>query len=394
MSTAKITGYRLLGGIHPTTASLHKLFAFHGIHDSRTQKPYTESLLFGIGGGIGFAYRTKKSQNSEDLNVALYFSNRWKDTLASMHYIADRLGIKYEIFQSKSTARSDEALRNLLVSNQPVAYWLDRAVLPHYANIPRGTEEWVVNIVGIDGNVLTVDDISKRLLPVTHELIVETRKTMPALRNQFFYVTGSKKADTATAVKKGIRDCIDNLSHSTTGLADIKRWAELLVAHKPEGWPTLFTDPANLYVALEMIYEAVTQRGGGNLRDLYADFLEEAAEILNKPDLVTVAKQYKKIAKDWRHLGELALTDKVRDFSEAKELITEKYTLFYKEGPDAHKDLERIDTRLKDISDKNKAWLPLNNEEILLLFEQLSQQLEVIYKKEHEALDALKKAMR
>lgn len=395
MSTAKITGYRLLGGIHPYTASFQKLIAFHGIQNPYTQKPFTEPLLFGIGGGIGFAYRLTKTDALGGLCVTLHFHNHWENSLQFVANIADRLGVRYEVFQSKSIARSDEALRNILGANQPVTYWLDKAVLPHYANIPRGREEWVVNFVGIEGNVLTVDDLSKKLLPVTHELIAETRKTMPSLRNQFLSVTGARKLALDKAVRKGILDCIDHLSHTTNGLTSISKWAESLIDTKySSSWPMLFSDATSLYRVLENVYESVTIQAGGNLRDMYGEFLTEAADILNKPALNDVAKLYKKLAKEWRTFGQLALTDNVKDFGEAKELIHEKYELFYKEGPDAHKELERIDTRLKDIADKNREWLPLDADEIQLLFAQLSQQLNVIYKKEQDALAALKKGIK
>lgn len=392
MSTAKITGYRLLGGIHPPTASFQKLLAFHGILNSHTQKPFTESLLFGIGGGIGFTYRLVKTEESY---LELRFSNYPDDSLRFVTNIADRLNIRYEVFQSKSSRRADETLRNILLANQPVMYWLDKAILPHYANIPRGRDEWAVNFVGIEGNVLTVDDVSKKLLPVTHELIVETRKTMPSLRNQFLSITGARKLVLDKAVKKGILDCIDHLSHSTNGLTSISKWAESLIDTKySSSWPMLFSDATSFYKVLENIYESVTIQAGGNLRDMYGEFLAEAADILNKPALNDVGKLYKKLAKEWQTFGQLALTDNVKDFGEAKELIHEKYELFYKEGPDAHKELERIDTRLKDIADKNREWLPLDADEIQLLFAQLSQQLNVIYKNEQDALAALKKGIK
>lgn len=381
MSTAKITGYRLLGGIHPPTASFQKLLAFHGISNPDTQKPFTESLLFGIAGGIGYSCKLKKNKFSEELYIEFKFTNHPQDSLRFVTNIAERLNIRFEIFQSKSTRRADETLRNTLMANQPVMYWLDKAVLPHYANISPGREEWVVNFVGIDGNVLSVDDLSKKLLPVTHELIVESRETMPWLRNQFFSVIGSKKIVVDKAVRKGINDCIACLSHSTSGIASINKFPE-------------FSDPTILYSTLETIYESVTLNSGGNLRDMYAEFLAEAAKIIHKPGLVDVAKQYKSISKEWNILGELALPDKIKDFAEAKELICEKQELFYEDGPDAHKDLERIDTRLKDIADKNREWLPLDTEAIALLYAQLKQQLEIISEKEFEALTALKKAMK
>jgi len=381
MSTAKITGYRLLGGIHPQTASLQKLLAFHGIHNPDTQKPFTESLLFGIAGGIGYSCTLRKAHNTEEPYLEFYFSNHPGDSLKFVTNITDRLNIRYEVFRTKSDRRADEILRNTLMENQPVMYWLDKAVLPHYANVPYGREEWVVNFVGIDGNVLSVDDLSKKILPVTHELIVESRRTMPWLRNQFINITGTRKPSLDKAVKKGIMDCVSHLSHSTNGL--------ILISKFPK-----FSDPTTLYSMLETIYTSVTLNGGGNLRELYGTFLIEAAEILRKPDLLMVAKQYKKLSKEWYALGELALSDNIKDFKEAKELFSEKHELFYKEGPDAHKDLERIDTRLKDIADKNREWLPLDAEKIALLYAQLEEQLEVISEKEFEALAALKQAIK
>jgi len=48
-----LDAYKTLGGVHPETAAVNNILAFHGVTAPHTGKPFTEALLLGIGGGLG-----------------------------------------------------------------------------------------------------------------------------------------------------------------------------------------------------------------------------------------------------------------------------------------------------------------------------------------------------
>jgi hypothetical protein len=52
----KLEGYTQFGGHHRETAAVQHVLAHQGVTAPHTGQPFTESMLLGIGGGIGFVY--------------------------------------------------------------------------------------------------------------------------------------------------------------------------------------------------------------------------------------------------------------------------------------------------------------------------------------------------
>ena len=79
----------------------------------------------------------------------------------------------------------------------------------------------------------------------------------------------------------------------------------LVDTRNAKAWPRVFEDPAGLTGALLAIYEGVEPVGsdGGHLRGLYADFLDEAAALLEAPALAEAAGAYRALAQRWHELG-------------------------------------------------------------------------------------------
>ena len=65
---------------------------------------------------------------------------------------------------------------------------------------------------------------------------------------------------------------------------------------------------------------------------MYADFLDEAAAILQKPALSEAANQFRGSEAAWAALAEMILPDDVPILSEAKTLIDQKQELFSEHG--------------------------------------------------------------
>jgi len=94
-------------------------------------------------------------------------------------------------------------------------------------------------------------------------------------------------------------------------------------AHRPrnaKGWPKLFADRAGLFGACLSVYENLEPVGwgGGNLRRLYAEFLDEAAGLLDAPALGKAAATYREAATRWHELAEVAMPAGREPFAEAR----------------------------------------------------------------------------
>ena len=77
-----------------------------------------------------------------------------------------------------------------------------------------------------------------------------------------------------------------------------------------KAWPRVFAGGHGLLGALVSIVEAVDGdigSDGGNLRDLYADFLDEAAAALDRPALAEAGTRWRAIADLWEDLADAAI---------------------------------------------------------------------------------------
>lgn len=128
-------------------------------------------------------------------------------------------------------------------------------------------------------------------------------------------------------------------------------------------------------------------------RALYADFLDEAAQILKKPKLKTAGEQFRASSAAWRVLAHAVLPDDVPLFKETRELAHRKHELFIQRGSAALGEIEQIETRLKDLKVSINKKFPLTNAEAAALRERLSQHVLKVHDIEVKAVELLQGAM-
>jgi hypothetical protein len=87
----------------------------------------------------------------------------------------------------------------------------------------------------------------------------------------------------------------------------------------------VFADRVSLFDACLSVYENLEPAGsgGGNLRGLYAAFLDEAAGLLDAPALGRAAAAYREAAARWHEVAEIALPADRDPFAEARRLTDE-----------------------------------------------------------------------
>jgi len=92
-----------------------------------------------------------------------------------------------------------------------------------------------------------------------------------------------------------------------------------------KAWPRVFGDRGGLFDACVSIYDNVEPVGswGGNLRGLYAEFLDEAAGLLGDDRLRPAAAAYRDLAARWRAVAEVALPADREPFAEVRRLTGE-----------------------------------------------------------------------
>lgn len=136
------------------------------------------------------------------------------------------------------------------------------------------------------------------------------------------------------AIGEGLQDHINYLGASSASFAlpAIKKWSRLMTDTKnSKGWPNVFRNTKGLYGVLRTIYEAIEHvgTGGGGLRGLYTNFLDEAATTLGNDDLKPVASLYRALHQRW---STLAQADDIESFKISKEMSNRRAALRLEKG--------------------------------------------------------------
>jgi hypothetical protein len=133
--------------------------------------------------------------------------------------------------------------------------------------------------------------------------------------------------------------------------------------------------------------------GEGAERKAYADFLDEAAAILDKPKLRPAADLFRSSGEVWCELANAALPDDVPMFKETRDLLNRRRSLFLEKGDEALKEIKRANDRLNQIRAEVAEDSPLSDEEAAALRQRMSEHVLKIHDIEYEAIDAMQAAV-
>ena len=115
-----VPDFKQFGGKHCQTAALKNVLDHHGLH-------FSEEMLFGLGGGIGFIYWYTKRM------PAPFIGSRGGKREDFLIDICHRIGAAASITQTSSSNKGHDELRKLLRDNEPAIVFLDMAYLPYMA---------------------------------------------------------------------------------------------------------------------------------------------------------------------------------------------------------------------------------------------------------------------
>jgi hypothetical protein len=205
-------------------------------------------------------------------------------------------------------------------------------------------------------------------------------------------------ADLKATVMAGLHNCIEHLGGSSESFAlpAIRKWAKLMTdTRNKKGWPVVFKERKGLYDTLKFVFEGIELigTGGGALRPLYADFLEEAAPVVGKPALAAAARQYRAVAALWSKLAVAALPDSVPPWQETRALLTRKRHLLINQGNNGLDEVRIVAEQLQTVAAGVNECFPLDDSSVQQLFADLQEHLSAIYQAENEALTTLREAV-
>ncbi len=401
--------YTNFGGTHTDTAAFQNALAYQGVVAPHTGAAFSEAMLYGINGGIGAAYFNIVY---EDFGPTLFVGTgaRYKTRSADlMKGLCQRLGLE---MTDQTTGSPRVAVKNVLQGlgqGRAVIVYLSLGHLPYYAleDIGSGYEHAVV-VYGHprdpeEDSEVNVADLPGVPLVLRAAELTGARGFVSAIKNRSLSI-GSPPGSVdmralEAAVRAGIRACYGPMIDPPTpksnfGLNALEKWAHLAADPRDKkGWPSVFPPGASLYGAQKTVYYAVEilGTGGGAGRQLYADFLLEAAEVLGEASLRAIAGQYRKAAESWRALAEAALPDAVPLFQETKVLARRKYQLALEKGTAGLAEIQKIKEQARAVTAEVEASYPLDEAQSGALYESLREHIQKVHRLERQAATSLQR---
>ncbi|MEV4490596.1 DUF4872 domain-containing protein [Micromonospora coxensis] len=392
-------GWALRGGLHAETSNLTNVLAH--LNGGAASAQLSEAMLLGVGGGLGAGYMLWEIKGQTP-NLFLGFRYRW-----TFHDWAertmDRLGVGYQARTTGSSKAAATALHEQLADGAPVLVVPDRQVVgywhlpPEYALAGRGRPVFsgarrspVVAYAATDDGI-RLDDRNLAPLTVDADTLAEARARVSSTKNRMIVVhTVPEEIALADAVRAGITDCIAQLDAkaATVALPAWTKWSRLVTDQRnAKGWPKLY-GKGGMATTLLSVWEHVEPAGltGGNLRDLYADFLEEAAPLLgdSADAAADAAALFRQAAQLWHDVAETALPWDVPEYARLRELVA-TISAGVAAGDSAVADRVEAAETLWDLIAEYDRKPPAEPD-----LARLSEQIQAVHDTEREAVGALR----
>ncbi len=400
-----LDNYNEFAGRHYETGTLRDALAWEGVRAPHTGAPVSEALLLGISGGIAFGYFTFHYQGYPPHLVLL--SRNTFDPLQTIH---ERLAIPRDVRQTATADRGAANLRSALEEGHAAIVEADAFSLP-WTLLPPDERNWAMGpllVYGLDGERAWIAGPSSQPLVIPATTLAVARGRVKKERYRVTTLGAPDFSRLGSAVEAGLRQCLTLFtegpprgSRNNFGLTALERWAQLLTnTRNKQSWARYFAPGPDLMMALAGNH---TQPGAfgfielwgfdGMERAAFADFLDEAAVILQRPALAEVAPAFRRSHAQWRQLAQMLLPDKVPALAETRQLLQRRYDLLNEQGMDALPEMRRCHARQSELFDQLGADFPMTEAELADFREGLAQQVLAIRATEGEALAQLEGAL-
>ncbi|MEZ4671062.1 MAG: BtrH N-terminal domain-containing protein [Anaerolineae bacterium] len=397
-----LPNYREFDGRHWETGTLRNALAYQGVKAPHTGKPMSEALLLGISGGITVGYFTFEYKGYLP-HLALLTRN----TFDPMDTMLDRVPLPREVRQTTDATKGEVNLMDALESGRPAIVWADTFTLHDIPNDAYWAMFPVV-VYGLENGTAYLADRAACPIEIPAERLSKARARVGKDKFRLMVLDTPDLSRLPTAVQKGIWQCINLYTEAPPkgarhnfGLAALKHWAEMLTnIRNKQSWARFFAPGERMWMALAGTTVqpgafGYINRGAGNSaeRGMYADFLDEASVILQKPDLKQAADCFRRSEQLWAELADKLLPDSVPTFKTAKELFIQHRELYIERGAAVRPELRDIAQRLNGLQKEAEAKFPMTGVEITTLREGLAEQIIRIHDAERAAVETMQAAM-
>ena len=315
-------------GGHPESSALVRVLAAAGI-TGPDRAPITESLVLGLGGGIGAAWFVFEYKgHPPQFYLATRCQPQYAYDPAFITTAAERLGAACDVAETTSATVAANHLRER-TARGPVIAWVDRAALP-WSTRPTETKldamPHVVVVDALGDGSATIRDTHAVAFELPVAELATARKRLRNAKHRLVSVGPGASIDPRAAIAAAIAACAAELGGrskirgpmaSNFGIAALRRWLVALTDPKlPKRFSKVFSPPHALaFLAWGRYWIDHAGTGGGGFRPMYAEFLESAATIANRPTLRPLAKTYRNLGAEWTALATAMLPDSIPGFA-------------------------------------------------------------------------------
>ncbi len=354
-----VAGYDTFGGgQHRLSALAAHLLRHAGYISPYTGEPFTEAMVAGLGGGIGFMY-------------AVFEYTGWPPmmTIVAQHHpepwlpaVLGRIGASYAENHNGTSKPAMAALQRALDEGRPVYCTVDLTALPWHAGEPSHSEvPYEVVVAGRHDGTLYLDDTSVVPLAIPEAEFANAWARHKKGRHHRIVLTPAEKpVDLPAAVRTAIATTTAHLTgpvlgHSFdsnfgfSGMAKLA--AQLRDTRTKTGWAKRFGSPVNFFHGVRRLYECVELQftAPGATRPIYADFLDEAAPVVGAPALGEAAALFRESGAAWSRLAARA-AEATTGLGAYTELCEERMLLLLTRGRDAAAELQALSAKIAELS--------------------------------------------
>lgn len=311
-----------------------RVLAASEVRNPFTGVPFTEAMLAGLAGGIGFMIFTFEYKETTTASaVTRFHPGPYTENLLR------RSGAAVNIQQTGSAKLAQSRLDAALETGVPAVVRVVRGRLPWAAEDPLADMDSVdVAVVARDRGDYLMDDGGGRLERISPDTLAQARGSRKADKHwQAHVVPGSGSALTAEVLRQALAETAQALLSQQAppgippgyaknfGIVGMQNWAQRLAdTQSKRGWVRIFGDPERSLAGLGMLHGLLAGKrysGPGALRPLYAQFLQEVAvagEAMPGVELSALAQaaaQYRDLGARWDVLTELVGSAGEPDFA-------------------------------------------------------------------------------
>jgi hypothetical protein len=359
----KLDGYPLRAGVHSETSGLRNVLEYVGCKLPHTQRPPSEAWVLGLGGGIGggcLVHALAPSGPGGDGAphwVVLGFRNAWHKWRGEFaEAVCTRLLVPLEVRETASSKMAQAQLANVLGEGLPAWITCDEATLHWTPPPPVFARAFVYGVVvfGMSETAAYVDDRSHQGFEVPLPELASARAAIGLHQHRMVILRQpSRRLDLTEAVLDAVVQCRDDAlkpAQPHLGPAAWQHWSRVIADSKEKtGWLYQLARPQDVVWALRTAYQQLdgTSEGAG-LRELYAEFLSEAALVVPQKAGAwhTAATHFREAGALWRRFGEALLPDDAATLRDIKALILRSHKLRRERGGSAHHELRTAHDKL------------------------------------------------